>query len=116
MSIVREVPVELIVMYNECLYHPPETCAHLTHGGESEVWVVETNVFGYTKLPVSCFMYENIPSDDRRDAEKRKSEFIYRKRPKEYNSGSLFSSQMIDILPCKGNRIVELLIERDQEK
>lgn len=55
MSIIREVPVEKVVMFDECLFHPENVCAHYIHGGEYEVWVVEDNMFGKIELVVLSF-------------------------------------------------------------
>lgn len=37
MSIIRELPVEKVVMFDECLFHPENVCANSIHGGEYEV-------------------------------------------------------------------------------
>lgn len=115
MSIVRDVPIELVVMYNECLYHPPGVCAYLQHGGESEVWVVEKDVFGYTKLPQTCFKYEEIPEEVLREAKGKQSEFSYNKRAK-IQEGSLFSCSALRILPCEQSRIMNYFIKKEVGK
>ena len=118
MSIVRDVPVELIVMYNECLYHPPETCAYQMHGGESEVWVVEKNIFGYTEAPADCFKYEGIPARDKCNAETDKSKYRnHNKVAEEYEKGSLMNSQEALVeRPCMRNPIVKWIVEKQNKK
>ena len=60
MSIIRELPVEKVVMFDECLFHPENVCANSIHGGEYEVWVVEDNMFGKIELDRACFKYEKL--------------------------------------------------------
>ena len=115
MSIVRDVPVELIVMYNECLHHPQGVCAYNMHGGESEVWVVEKNIFGYTKLERECFKYEKIPDDELNVAKKRQGEFLYNKHSS-VPDGSLFSSCSLACLPCHNSQFVQWLVEKEHKK
>lgn len=115
MSIIREVPVELIIMYNTCLYHPSNVCAYQIHGGESEVWVVEKNVFGYTKLPKECFWYERVPKKDMVDARNKQDEFSYNKVAK-CKRGSLCSSTLYPVLPCKRNWLINALVSRQAKK
>lgn len=66
MSIIREVPVEKIVMFDECLFHPENVCANNIHGGEYEVWVVEDNMFGKLELDRECFKYEKLEESSKR--------------------------------------------------
>lgn len=115
MSIIREVPVELIIMYNTCLYHPSNVCAYQIHGGESEVWVVEKNVFGYTKLPKECFRYGCVPKKDMVDARNKQDEFSYNKVAK-CKRGSLCSSTLYPVLPCKRNWLINALVSRQAKK
>ncbi len=117
MSVIRDVPVELIVMYNECLYHPESTCANRIHGGESEVWVVESNMFGYTKLSAKCFVYKNIPPCEEEKARIEKETYTHNKRA-EHKEGSVMSSQMINYLsfPCACNKIAEHFVKKEKRK
>ncbi len=118
MSIVREVPVELIVLHFDCLYHPPYTCASSMHGGEYEVWVLEKNIFGYTRQEANCFKIKAIPVMDKEKAEKRIKEGPFMRRTvADYKEGSLLSSQIEEgFLPCQGNWIIRKLIELEKTK
>jgi hypothetical protein len=117
MSLYREVSVEQVIMYNECLSFPWDYCRqHKMNGGESEVWVVETDIFGYTKLPVECFKYSSIPESARKDANERmQHEWIRNVAP--VREGSLIKSALPNIpLLCKRTKRIERLIQREIDK
>ncbi len=118
MSIVRDVPVELVVVHFDCLFHPSNTCASSMHGGESEVWVLEKNIFGYSRLEANCFKISAIPESDMEEAKKRINKGFFKHcKVAEYSKGSLLSSQVEKgFLPCEGNWIIRKLIEREKNK
>ena len=115
---MRNVSVELIIAYFECLHHPEETCAHNIHGGESEVWVAEKDIFGYTKLEASCFKYESIPEEEKAKAKSKIGSFQY-DVVAEHKEGSLTFSQMLNKFvrrPCESNWVIERLIKKEKKK
>ena len=118
MSIVRDVPVELVVVHFDCLFHPLDTCANKMNGGENEVWVLEKNIFGYSKLEANCFKIKDIPEDDMKKARRRiKNGPLKLCTVAEHRSGSLLSSQIEEgFLPCEGNWIIRKLIEQEKKK
>ncbi len=117
MSLFREVPVKQIVMYNECLSYPSEFCDYYKqHGGESEVWVLETDIFGYTKLPAESFVYSSIPEKERDEAIEKRKLNPY-KNVAWNREGSLIMSSMPYIIPpCKKTKRIERLIKREIDK
>lgn len=115
MFIERKVPLDIIVMYNECLQFPFEPCRKYNPGGEHEVWVVEKSLYGYSKLQKSNFIYDEIPSEDICRAESIKDQFCYDKivKPKD---GPVFGYNANLILPCRENRFVDCLVSRIADK
>ena len=107
MSLVREVPVEQIVMFDECLFHPENVCAHYMHGGEYEVWVVEDNMFGQIELDRECFKYKEL---DRRINRKN-----WYPAPKDPDT-SLYTVNSGFKRPCEWNKFTKWLIGRNCEK
>lgn len=104
-------------MYNECLLYPCDFCRHhKMHGGESEVWVVETDIFGYTKLPVECFRYSSISESEREKANERMSHVHVRGTASLREGSLLMSSMPVDILPCERNWLIKRLIKRELDK
>ena len=120
MSVVREVPIDLIVMYNDCLYHPPETCAYKSHGGENEVWVVEKSLFGYVELPRECFLIDdaNIPpaylTAGRFSICPEETHMKLATNLK--HSMPLMLSEGLTCFPCESNRLIRYLIKREKKK
>jgi hypothetical protein len=116
MSLFREVPVENIVMYNDCLTYPNEFCDfYKQHGGESEVWVVEKDIFGYIKVPVDCFVYFSIPEAEQEKAHERNIQDHSSVAP--VREGSLIKSSLpVEVLPCESNWLLTRLIKRELDK
>lgn len=106
-SLVREVPVEKIVMFDKCLFHPENVCAHYIHGGEYEVWVVEDNMFGQIKLDRECFKYKEL---DRGIGSK--NWHISLREP----DASLYTVNSGFKRPCEWNKFTKWLIQRNCEK
>lgn len=106
-ALVREVPVEKIVMFDECLHHPENVCAHRIHGGEYEVWVVEDNMFGQIELDRECFKYKEL---DEKSA--RQNVHPFRGEP----DASLYTVSSNYMRPCECGKITKWLIERNKEK
>lgn len=106
MSLVREVPVEKIVMFDECLFHPENVCAHRIHGGEYEVWVVEDNMFGQIELPRECFKYEEL------DRSIHRSNWSPTLRD---HDSSLYTVNSNIPRPCEWGKITKFLIKRNVE-
>lgn len=107
MSLVREVPVEKIVMFDKCLFHPENVCAHYIHGGEYEVWVVEDNMFGQIELDRECFKYKEL---DRSIGSKNWHTSLREPDTSLYTVNSGFKR------PCEWNKFTKWLIERNCEK
>lgn len=107
MSLVREVPVEKIVMFDECLYHPENVCARYIHGGEYEVWVVEDNMFGQIELDRECFKYKEL---DRNIRSKN-----WHLTLSEYDT-SLYTVNSGFKRPCEWNKITQWLVDKNSQK
>lgn len=107
MSIIREVPIEKIVMFDECLYHPENVCANHIHGGEYEVWVVEDNIFGKIELDRENFKYRTLNS---KMCEKRY--FM----PAHTIDSSLYTDERKIIKPCEWNKFTKWLIKQNRNK
>lgn len=107
MSVIRDVPVEKVVMFDECLYHPENVCAHHIHGGEYEVWVVEDNMFGEIELDRECFAYRAL--------DERIGESWYTGRPCAINA-SLYTDERRIPRPCEWTSFTKWLIKRNREK
>lgn len=120
MSVIRDVPVESIVMYFDCLYHPNSTCAYRSHGGENEVLVVEKSIFGYTRLPAKDFIIYNntIPSDELAKAKMVQPQYkriTHNNRVESISNESLMKAE-IGFKPCEGNWLIKTLIKREVKK
>lgn len=107
MSLVREIPVEKIIMFDECLFHPKNVCAHYIHGGEFEVWVVEDNMFGQIELDRECFKYKEL---DRRLGS------MNRHRSLREPDTSLYTVNSGYTRPCEWNKFTKWLVEKNSEK
>lgn len=112
MSIVREIDVEKIVMYDECLYHPPNVCANQIHGGEYEVWVMEDDIFGKIELDRSCFRYETLS-----ESSNTWRTFETFEMPPHGINASLYSDERKIPRPCEYNDcITKWVIKRNKKK
>jgi len=107
MSIARNIEVEKIIMFDECLYHPENVCANHIHGGEYEVWVIEENIFGYIELNRTCFIYEELNTNIR--------ERFYNSRSYGINT-SLYTDEKGIKRPCEHNKFTKWLIERNKRE
>lgn len=103
MSIVREVPVEKIVMFNECLFHPENVCANSIHGGEYEVWIVEDNMFGEIELDKECFKYEKLEETGKNYSYPMRCEI----------DASLYTDDRKIARPCEWNKFTKWLIKNN---
>ena len=106
MSIIRELPVEKVVMFDECLFHPENVCANSIHGGEYEVWVVEDNMFGKIELDRACFKYEKLE-----DAGNN-----YRNSMRYGIDASLYTDERKITRPCEWNTFTKWLIRHNTQK
>lgn len=107
MSIVREVEVEKIIMFDECLFHPPNVCAHNIHGGEYEVWVVEDDMFGKIELDRECFKYKELDENIHASFISGASCGI---------NASLYTDELNARRPCEYNKLTKWIIKRNQQK
>lgn len=105
MSIVREVEIEKIVMFDECLHHPQNECVNLIHGGEYEVWVLEDNMFGKIELDRECFKY-NALNENIKPRTVPMSEYVF--------EGSLYKDERIWKRPCERGRFTTWLINHNK--
>ena len=105
-SVFREVPIEKIILFDECLFHPENVCAHNIHGGEYEVWVVEDNIFGEIELDRSCFIYDHLDEHIERGHMKPQREIEV----------SLFADERVTIKPCQWGMITPKLIEHNKKE
>ena len=106
-SLVREVSVEKIVLFDECLFHPENVCAHYIHGGEYEVWVVEDNMFGQIELSRDCFKYEEL------DVKIGKKNWYPAPRD---GDTSLYTVNSGFTRPCELNKFTKWLVEKNRQK
>lgn len=106
-SVFREVPIEKIIMFDECLFHPENVCAHDIHGGEYEVWVVEDNIFGEIELDRSCFKYDQLDESISRG---------HMKLTRREIEASLFADERVTIKPCQWGMITPKLIEHNKKE
>lgn len=104
MSLVREVPVEKIVMFDQCLFHPENICTPYIHGGEYEVWVVEDNMFGQIELDRECFKYKEL--------DKRIGSSNWHPALREHDT-SLYTISSGFKRPCEWNTFTKWLIEKN---
>lgn len=106
MSIIREVPVEKIIMFDECLFHPENVCANDIHGGEYEVWVVEDNIFGQIELDKECFRYKKLEKVRDRYSDSMRAGI----------NASLYTDERKIIRPCEWNLFTKWLIRHNERK
>lgn len=112
MSVVRDVPIEKIIMFDECLYHPPNVCSNNIHGGEYEVWVMEDNVFGKLELDRECFVYRALDSRIEHNNDFIPNYFM----PNYAIDSSLYTDENKRIKPCEKNLFTKWLIKRNTQK
>lgn len=111
MSIQRDVEIEKIVMFDECLFHPTNVCENHIHGGEYEVWVMEDDMFGTIELDRECFIY--------RELEKKKENFFsssYILNEKGVIDASLYTDERKIMRPCEYNKFTQWLIKKSRQK
>ena len=94
-------------MFDACLYHPENVCAHYIHGGEYEVWVVEDNMFGQIELDRECFKYKEL---DRNIRSKN-----WHLTLSEYDT-SLYTVNSGFKRPCEWNKITQWLVDKNSQK
>lgn len=111
MSVVRDISVEKIVMFDECLYHPQNVCANHIHGGEYEVWVVEENIFGKLELDRECFAYRSL--NDRTEHNEYFNNYF---RPQYAIDSSLYTDERKIAKPCEWNPFTTWLIKHNVQK
>ena len=102
MSIIREVDIEKIILWEETLVGPGGKCEHPYFGSEHEVWVMEDNLFGEIEIDATCFKYIELNENcgDRRiryDFLEDKPLFVPECAPK----------------PCEWNKFTKWIIKRN---
>lgn len=107
MSIVREVPVEQVFLFDECLFHPKTVCGYNIHGGEYEVWVVEDNMFGKMQLNRDCFKYTTLNENI--------GKLNWFPAPNDTDS-SLYTIGGNFMRPCEWNGFTKWIIQKNREK
>ncbi len=105
MSIIREVEIEKIILWEETLITPSGGCVHPYMNSEHEVWVMEDNMFGEIELDATSFRYKELDVN-------------YRKERVSYHSTidkPLFVPDKDAPKPCEWNKFTKWIIRKNIE-
>lgn len=107
MYIKRAVEIEKIVLWYDSLVEPGNDCDYQYVDGEYEVWVLEDDLFGETRIPVECFNYESL-----------NDELLYRDLylgSNYVNDQPLLSQNKDSPRPCELNWYTKLIIRHNKK-
>ena len=109
--VVRDVGAENIVLYDRWITYPDRSCLFERKDSEDELWVIETNVFGYTEVRKEDvhLLNQNI---DEKIAHNRAFGYLVDQYG-QLNEPLLLKSQP---KPCTFNRLTEILVNRNAKK
>ena len=111
--ILRDVEIEKIFFFDNCILDPKGRCEDGIHGGEAEVWVLNDDLFGEIELDRSCFKVV------REVNEKEKQKALSKEPPVHYPAPIYYSDRFkvdADPRPCKMGWLTKKLIERNQRE
>lgn len=114
LHILRDVEVEKVFFYDNYILDPDGKCENGVHGGESEVWVLNDDIFGEIVLDRECFSFDEIPKDEITRAEKYEVQNHF--KPEIITDGRISNYGELSPRPCEWDWITKKIIERNKRK